>query len=199
MKPMTMSHPDPLWTNAKRWSDRDFDECCYPVSGYGNDTMVCAQACEGSYCRLHRSEMVADFTTRPREAAKVYWAKRTPKPVAAPVARPKGFLPDIVARKIVSEVAKKYGTFPALIMSRNKDPGVTFARHMAMWRIRQLRDQWGGARYSFPSIGRAMGRDQSSIQHAVERIDRWIADGSSPAPVHPVEGPKQEGFAGGLT
>jgi hypothetical protein len=35
-------------TQPKLWSERDFDECCYPVSGKGRKTMVCAVVGRGS-------------------------------------------------------------------------------------------------------------------------------------------------------
>lgn len=48
-------------TQPKLWSERDFDECCFAVSGISHETMVCAAPCRGSYCAEHRLVPVEDY------------------------------------------------------------------------------------------------------------------------------------------
>lgn len=65
----------------KLWSERDFDECCYPLDGLGRATIVCGWPASGAYCPAHREQMDAAWlgnssNARSRSQAQARAAKR---------------------------------------------------------------------------------------------------------------------------
>ncbi len=66
--------------------------------------------------------------------------------------------------KIVQTVARFYNLKPSDIYGRRRLKGIAMARQIAMYLARQYTDR------SFPDLGRAFRRDQSTIQHACKRI-----------------------------
>ncbi len=187
---MTNSPQANLGTAPKLWRDRDFDECCYPVSGVGPETMVCAEPCSGSYCPKHRRELDARLIVkRPKRAQRPKLVRKT-NPLCG---KPRKPLPEQTMRRVLDSVCRDWSVSPDVVLSQSRDPQVTFARQMLMWQLRQLD-------YSFPSIGAAVGRDQSSAQHGVRRINEWLEEGASSIPAkRPGDVGRQEGLAETLT
>lgn len=99
----------------KLWSERDFDECCFAVSGVGNETMVCAEPCRGSYCKLHRGQMVmeiaeAEQLRRDRErlrARRAHLRRELRAAAALAAAQPKSPPPPSL-QAIIADVAARH-------------------------------------------------------------------------------------------
>jgi chromosomal replication initiator protein len=64
---------------------------------------------------------------------------------------------------IVNEVAAEFGITAKALLSRNRSNRVSHPRILAMALARKL------TKASFPAIGRAFGRDHSSVMSAVAR------------------------------
>jgi chromosomal replication initiator protein len=73
-------------------------------------------------------------------------------------------LPQI--RRIVDGVALHFGFTRIALLGEGREAPVALARHMAMHLVRELHG------FSFPRIGRAFGRDHTSVLHAHRRIER---------------------------
>lgn len=70
----------------------------------------------------------------------------------------------------VDLAAKVFEVLPAEILSDAKTKRIAHARHYAMWLLRERA-------YSFPQIGRGLGRDQSSVQFGVRAHAARVAAG----------------------
>ena len=68
------------------------------------------------------------------------------------------------------------------LLSNERRRPVAHARFELCWRLREHKWPLGGAKYSFPEIGRALGRDHTSVIHAVQRWDAMICRGEVPIP-----------------
>lgn len=68
------------------------------------------------------------------------------------------YLTDTAFRKVVHEVAERRGIIPKLITSDSNARIASIPRQEVMWRLRQLG-------YSTIQIGRALGRDHSTVIH----------------------------------
>lgn len=62
-----------------------------------------------------------------------------------------------------------------LIMGLDRTGPVALARHALMWKLRQYKRE-GVSIYSYPSIGRALGRDHTSVMHGEKRYERWLSE-----------------------
>lgn len=81
-----------------------------------------------------------------------------------PVAkRESGSLSPPLIPTVVRIVAERYGVGPGDIMSDSRQLPVVTARQLSMRLVRDL----GGL--SYPDIGRAFGRDHSTVMHACEQ------------------------------
>lgn len=72
------------------------------------------------------------------------------------------YLTERVRDHVVGEVARKYRLTPEAILGRRRCRTVSWPRQEVMWRLRELG-------YSFPEIGRVMGRDHTTAMHAFRR------------------------------
>ncbi len=70
-------------------------------------------------------------------------------------------------RDIQSMVAADSGISVERMTSSRRDKPVVNARHAAMWLARE-------ANYTLNDIGRAFGRDHTTVMHGVRRIDRLL-------------------------
>lgn len=61
------------------------------------------------------------------------------------------------------------------IMSKSRVPHVVLARHALMWRLRQYKRGYVSI-YSYPTIGRAIDMDHTSVMHGEKRYERWLAE-----------------------
>lgn len=61
------------------------------------------------------------------------------------------------------------------VMSDERRRAVAYARFELVWRLRQHKWPLGGAKYSYPEIGRALGRDHSSVINAERRWEQILA------------------------
>ncbi|CDP50689.1 hypothetical protein [Devosia sp. DBB001] len=67
---------------------------------------------------------------------------------------------------IVAECAAKYGVSVKDILSMRRNKDIVSARYEAMWRMRQETTM------SYPQIGAKLGRDHSTVVHAIKRHER---------------------------
>ena len=74
----------------------------------------------------------------------------------------------ISSNDILSVVSCRYGFSVPTILSHSRDTPVVFVRHIAIYLIRDLRMM------SYPAIGKKMGRDHTSILHAVRKIGAMV-------------------------
>lgn len=72
--------------------------------------------------------------------------------------------PTAPVRAVQSAVAAHYGISLAALLSPNRSRRIAHARQVAMWIAREE------LRRSFSEIGRAFGRDHSTVAHAVETV-----------------------------
>ena len=70
---------------------------------------------------------------------------------------------------IQQEVAAFYVVSLSVIVGDSRRSSPSRFRHVAMYLARKLTDQ------SFPELGIAFGRDQSTVQHAVRKIERALS------------------------
>jgi len=156
----------------KRWQDRDFDECCYAVSGVGNDTMICGEPCRGSYCTNHRDPetgIIAKSGRRrpsPRRPADL----PPPSPIAAQrVAQ----IPSPKLAEIVAIVAEIHGVTVSDILGPNKTTTLSPARQEASWLMKRQGASWEQA-------ARALGKTAKNTKyHARAYGARLEAAGAS--------------------
>lgn len=145
-------------SEPKRWQDRDFDECCYAVSGIGNDTMVCAAPCRGSYCTDHRDAetgVIAAFPSRKRGSVRTAMVLPAPSPVAAQrVAQ----IPSPKLAEIVAIVAEIHGVTVSEIVGPNKATALSPARQEASWLLKRQGASWEQA-------ARALGKTAKNTKH----------------------------------
>lgn len=71
----------------------------------------------------------------------------------------------MTAEQIIEIVANRYGYTAQLLKGRSRPEGVAFARHVAMYLIRQA-----CGKLSFQDIGDIFGRDHGTVIHAWNRI-----------------------------
>ncbi len=101
--------------------------------------------------------------------------KETPHPVtvAGVAAVLRSLTPDstpLVPSRIVASVSEFYGLTPSDLASRSRSHRITFARHVAMYLLRQETD------LSLEKIGALLGnRDHATASHAWERISSLLA------------------------
>jgi hypothetical protein len=76
--------------------------------------------------------------------------------------------PNKKTKALVAAIATESGLNPADILGRSKTRAIVIAR----WRIaKQLRE----AGYSYPNIGKQLGRDHTSILHGLQRLQEIAA------------------------
>lgn len=71
---------------------------------------------------------------------------------------------DADARGVIAEAARQHSITTDLLLSRNKETHVVRARQEAAWMLRQRG-------LSYPSIGRLLDRDHTTIMAAVRKVD----------------------------
>lgn len=153
-------------TQPKLWSDRDFDECCYPVSGEGRFTMVCAVVGRGSYCEAHRREMAEEYDLKPRLIQKISEAKRQPPAPEPAVAGPS--FRGMTLSWLASRVARKYGVTVDEIKGRGRSPRVNLPRQEFFYLAHH-------AGRSYPAAGRFCGdRDHTTAIWAKKRHEARV-------------------------
>jgi len=79
-------------------------------------------------------------------------------------------LPDEITNKVLNATYEATGMNRALLLGKSRRRKVVNARHAAMW---VLTEHLG---YSSTQVGKALERDHTSVLHAINRIDRMIAD-----------------------
>jgi hypothetical protein len=76
------------------------------------------------------------------------------------------------AMRIAGIVADAYGLSTDDILSKVRYREIVEPRMVLFWLCRHAtRPQW-----SYPGIGRALGRDHTTVMHSVSRVERMIAD-----------------------
>ena len=93
--------------------------------------------------------------------------------------------------EVVQEVSQYLKVPARCILSRETGHVTSHARHMVIWTLRQFRQADGEAKYSYPAIGLAMGRDHTSAISSCRKWESiraawrlaltdagWIAEGS---------------------
>jgi hypothetical protein len=128
-----------MTTQPKLWSERDFDECCYVVSGLSNLSMVCATPCRGSYCVTHRRQMDVALGLKPKRV-------RRPKPVRVARAQ-RVFVPvhvfqSAAANRIIEKVAKRYGVTGVFLKAARASKTFAPARREAVFELRNQGRPW---------------------------------------------------------
>lgn len=166
-------------TEPKLWSERDFGECCYALSGVGPDTMVCAAPCVGSYCGAHWSELAAlargrPKVSKPRRRRLAVTKKSKPKAKPAPKPAPEPRVGPTM-QEVRAQVAARHGLTVEEITAGG--PGRRFApaRHEACWEIRRLGK-------SYPQVAAAVGlKDHTSAIHGVRAHEKRVGSKTSEA------------------
>ncbi len=170
-------------TAPKLWSERDFDECCYPVSGEGRFTMVCAVVGRGSYCEAHRKELAEECapTRRNKPKVRVVTPARppriaAPKPPKSPRPLPPRPLvkagPSLRAARLewlMARVARKYRVSADEVIGPTRWGYLIPARQEFFYLAHH-------AGYSYPVMGRFCGgRDHSTAWHGKIRHEARLA------------------------
>jgi len=155
-----------MTVEPKLWSERDFDECCYAVSGLGPQTMVCATPCRGSYCDTHRRRMALALKIPEPRPPKV--KVTTLKPLAE---RPLGYVYQAAkVDQIIDRVAARYGLTGKLLKSKARSKTYAAPRQEACYRIRQLGRPWS-------QVAAAMGlHDHTSAMLASRKYEGRLAE-----------------------
>jgi chromosomal replication initiation ATPase DnaA len=123
-----------MTTQPKLWSERDFDECCYVVSGLSNLSMVCATPCRGSYCDTHREELAttvleAERTQQERDRISALARYKRAQARAAEALPPAPVVPPQPAlQTIIKLVADRHGVTVAEIKSASRHKRLIPAR-----------------------------------------------------------------------
>lgn len=73
-----------------------------------------------------------------------------------------------VLRVALEQVQRDTGISPLRALSRDRRRPAAHARQYAMWLLRQHTDPGGMPRYSYQEIGRAFGRDHSTVMSSVQ-------------------------------
>lgn len=84
-----------------------------------------------------------------------------------PCAPRKPALPPSVLQRAVEAAAEETGVSPKMIFSQSTSRQIAEARQLAYWLIRSVRAPNGLPRYGWKEIGRAFGRDHSTVLHGV--------------------------------
>lgn len=157
-------------TEPKLWSDRGFDECCYPVSGEGRFTLVCAVVGRGSYCETHRLELHETYTVKPKQAYKPRKRRPAPTTVAGFVPiDPTVFTPEM--RAVIDRIADANGMSGGQLTARARSVLVAPAVHQAMAEIYELRGEDGKRLFSTIRIGKAFNRHYSTVLFAIRKAE----------------------------
>lgn len=97
--------------------------------------------------------------------------KPTPKPPIEDFGRPSPITSKTEVRKMVAEAAEEFGLFEDEIYSKQRNKCVVFARHVVIHRLRKRFPHW-----SFPQIGRAVGRDHTTVMYVLGRLEKKPKD-----------------------
>lgn len=89
--------------------------------------------------------------------------------------RNKATLPQSVRDQVIREVSEETGVTPEEILSSSRNGKPTRARALVMWRLREMVGDNGLPKYSYPVIGRAMGRDHTTVVHACVKMRARLA------------------------
>lgn len=71
-------------------------------------------------------------------------------------------------RVVLEQVERDTDVTPRQVLSRDRRRPAAHARQYAMWLLRQHTDRRGLPKYSYPEIGRAFGRDHSTVMSSVQ-------------------------------
>jgi hypothetical protein len=74
------------------------------------------------------------------------------------------------ARKSIADACSLWGADPEIVVSRKRSTPHVHARHAAMWAMRRMG-------WSYVGLGRYFSRDHSSVIHAFNCVEEWIATG----------------------
>lgn len=77
-----------------------------------------------------------------------------------------------VADEILDEVCSEYAVRRQELLGVSRTAGIVEARHDAMWRFRQCRNEYGDPLYGYPELGRIFNRDHTTIIHGVRAHQR---------------------------
>jgi len=76
---------------------------------------------------------------------------------------------------VIGGVSAETGISPAEILGDCREKPVYRARALAMYRLREIKRDDGLPKYSFPAIGRAFGRDHTTVMHAYRKVRLEVA------------------------
>ena len=79
----------------------------------------------------------------------------------------------ITPEKIISKVAEKYSIHENDIYSQKRTSNIAQARHICIYLMKKLLDA------SYPSMGRLLKRDHTTIMHSYDRIEKEIKNNST--------------------
>lgn len=82
----------------------------------------------------------------------------------------------------VEAAAAAYKVHPRDIEGRSRLRPYAHARQYAMWLLRQRRKPNGEGKHGFADIGRAFGRDHTTVVHAINAVEARMANGDGPTP-----------------
>lgn len=91
--------------------------------------------------------------------------KPKPEPIVLPKLSENPFKGPFVAERVVELVAKDFGITVADMKGPSRKPALVDPRAVVIAALKR----WG--RYSFPQIGRALGRDHTSAIHSYQHFD----------------------------
>lgn len=75
-------------------------------------------------------------------------------------------------RELATEVSEVTGISVYAIFSKRRDKPTARARQTVMWKARKLG-------YSFPEIGKAFGKDHTTVLHAYRTIENLMNEGAA--------------------
>ena len=79
----------------------------------------------------------------------------------------------ITPEKIISKIAEKYSIHENDIYSQKRTSNIAQARHICIYLMKKLLDA------SYPSMGRLLKRDHTTIMHSYDRIEKEIKNNST--------------------
>ena len=79
----------------------------------------------------------------------------------------------------VRQAAEEMEVEPEDVLSNKRQSDISRARMLAMYRLREVKDDKGLPKYSYPEIGRAFGRDHTTVMNACRVIRASMVGGGA--------------------
>ncbi len=148
------------------WSKEDDATLCSMRDNHASLKEIATALCRTQSSILDRARLLAprmpDFTEPTAEKARIAYE-------AAQI----DLLPrHMRVQEIIKLVAQLTGTTPAAITSGWRTAPIASARQLAMWLAADRLDR----SFSYPVLGRAFGRDHTTVLHAVRRFNRVFGE-----------------------